>query len=89
MCENFPKYLRLSKTDDQWNDMANISNKTGGGKDSDWVHWKYWNGKGVDVCIMDTLFLKKKIKPKTLVPVSFPYSQQQRRYGLWSDYWHG
>jgi hypothetical protein len=30
---------------------------------------------------MYTLF--SKIKPKTLVPVSFPYSQQQPRYGLW------
>jgi hypothetical protein len=51
--------------------------------DSDWVHCKYWNGAGVDVCIMYTLCLKKKIKPKTLVPVSFSYSVWQPRYGLW------
>jgi hypothetical protein len=30
-----------------------------------------------------THYFKRKIKPKTLVPVSFPYTQQQPRYGLW------
>jgi hypothetical protein len=44
-------------------------NKPGGGKDSNWVHCKYWNGEGVDVHCMHYVHIifKEKIKSKTLV----------------------